>query len=263
METISQKEQVLALLKAIETGDSAPMSYINSDKFVQHNLTAGDGVKGFADMLTSLADFPEPAKVNTVRAFTDGDYVVAHSQYNLFGDKIGIDIFRFEDGLIVEHWDNLQEMPTTTNPSGHSMIDGASEVKDIDKSAANKALILRFAQEVLVDRNYQNLLPFFDGDTFIQHNPEVGDGLSNFGDTMYKWSKAGILMQYDKIHKVLGEGNFVLLVSEGLFGRNQGVATAFYDLFRVENGKIIEHWDVIEFILPDSEQKNHNGKFGF
>ncbi|MFI3239361.1 MAG: nuclear transport factor 2 family protein [Bacteroidales bacterium] len=263
METISQREQVLALLKAIESGDSTPMSYVNPDKFTQHNLTAGDGVKGFGEMLASLATYPEPATVNTVRAFTDGDYVVAHSDYNLFGAKVGIDIFRFEDGRIVEHWDNLQEQPSTPNPSGHTMTDGATEITDEDKTAANKALVLRFAQEVLVDRNYQNLIPYFNGDIYIQHNPEVGDGLSNFGDTMYKWSKAGMLIQYDKIHKVLGEGNFVLLVSEGYFGKDRGVHTSFYDLFRVENNKIVEHWDVIEPILPDKEQKNSNGKFGF
>ena len=55
-------------------------------------------------------------------------------------------------------------------------------------------------------------------------------------------------MKYDQIHKVLGEGNLVLVVSEGSFA---GAATSFYDLFRVENGKIAEHWDTIEAI-PDS-----------
>ena len=49
------------------------------------------------------------AKVNTVRVFQDGDFVFTHTDYNVFGPKIGFDIFRFEDGKIVEHWDNLQE----------------------------------------------------------------------------------------------------------------------------------------------------------
>jgi predicted SnoaL-like aldol condensation-catalyzing enzyme len=67
-------------------------------------------------------------------------------------------------------------------------------------------------------------------------------------------------MKYDTIHQVLGEGNFVLVVSAGTFG---DAPTSFYDLFRVENGKIAEHWDVIETIAPQSEWKNQNGKFGF
>lgn len=44
----------------------------------------------------------------------------------------------------------------------------------------------------------------------------------------------GVTMKYDQIHKVLGEGNFVLTVSEGTFA---GRHSAFYDLFRVQSGK--------------------------
>ena len=68
----------------------------------------------------------------------------------------------------------------------------------------------------------------------------------------------GITMRYNKIHKVLGEGNFVLTVSEGTFADKP---TSFYDLFKVENGKIAEHWDVVETIIPEADRKNTNGKF--
>ncbi|WP_302476907.1 hypothetical protein [Ruegeria atlantica] len=37
--------------------------------------------------------------------------------------------------------------------------------------------------------------------------------------------------------------------------------SAFYDLFRVEDGKIIEHWDVIQTILAADQAKNDSGKF--
>jgi predicted SnoaL-like aldol condensation-catalyzing enzyme len=68
----------------------------------------------------------------------------------------------------------------------------------------------------------------------------------------------GVVMKYDVIHRVLGEGNFVLTVSEGSFG---GAPTAFYDLFRVERGTIAEHWDTLETIPPREQWKNANGKF--
>jgi predicted SnoaL-like aldol condensation-catalyzing enzyme len=48
--------------------------------------------------------------VNTVRVLQDGDFVATHTEYNFFGPKAGFDIFRFENGLIVEHWNNLQEI---------------------------------------------------------------------------------------------------------------------------------------------------------
>ncbi|HEY6764696.1 MAG TPA: hypothetical protein VI386_07985 [Candidatus Sulfotelmatobacter sp.] len=60
----------------------------------------------------------------------------------------------------------------------------------------------------------------------------------------------GITMKYERVHKVLGEGNFVLVASEGSFA---GRATSFDDLFRVKNGKIAEHWDTIEAIAPRTD----------
>ncbi len=48
---------------------------------------------------------------------------------------------------------------------------------------------------------------------------------------------------YTKNHMILGEGNFVLTVSEGQF---LGKQVSFYDLFRIESGKVVEHWDTIE-----------------
>lgn len=66
----------------------------------------------------------------TPSAFSStGDYVALHSEYNLFGNKIGFDIFRFENGKIVEHWDNLQAK-ADKNPSGRTMIDGPTEIRD-------------------------------------------------------------------------------------------------------------------------------------
>ena len=70
----------------------------------------------------------------------------------------------------------------------------------------------------------------------------------------------GITMKYDRVHKVLGEGNFVLVVSEWQFA---GKPTSFYDLFRVHDGKVAEHWDTLEAIPGPGESKNPNGKFGF
>ena len=65
-------------------------------------------------------------------------------------------------------------------------------------------------------------------------------------------------MIYETIHRVLAEGNFVLTVAEG---RVNGEHSAFYDLFRIDNGKVVEHWDTTEAIPPRSEWKNDNGKF--
>jgi predicted SnoaL-like aldol condensation-catalyzing enzyme len=255
MESVN-KQKVVSLLKSIETGAAEPVSYINPDKYIQHNPGAADGLAGFGALLQQLP--PDSAQVNTIRVFQDGDYVFAHTNYNFFGPKIGFDIFRFEDGKIVEHWDNLQETPTNPNPGGHTMTDGTTELKDFNKTQENKAIVKKFVEDILVNGKMEKLAGYFDGDNYIQHNPLIPDQLSGLGKALEEWAKQGITMKYNTIHKILGEGNFVLAVSEGHLAGNHN---SFYDLFRIENGKIAEHWDVIEQMLPKNEWKNNNGKF--
>jgi predicted SnoaL-like aldol condensation-catalyzing enzyme len=250
-----KETQVVDLLKSIETGAIEPVSVMNAKKYIQHNLAVADGLEGFGQVLAALPK--ESARVNTVRVFEDGDLVVAHTEYNFFGPKIGFDIFRFEDGKIVEHWDNLQET-AGPNPSGHSMTDGSTAATDLDKTAANKALVGNFVKDVLVNGRMDTLSSYIDGDNYIQHNPNIGDGLSGLGKAFEAMATAGITLKFDKLHKVVGKGNFILTVSEGNFA---GKASAFYDLFRVENGKIVEHWDTIEAIPAKVDWKNQNGKF--
>jgi predicted SnoaL-like aldol condensation-catalyzing enzyme len=252
-----EKKQVASLLKSIETGDPEPAGYINPEKYIQHNLSIADGLAGFGAVLKQLP--PKSAKVNTVRIFQDGNYVFAHTEYNFFGLKTGFDIFRFENGKIVEHWDNLQETQKP-NTSGHTMTDGLAEIIDKDKTNENKKLVMNFVDDVLVNGKMDKLAGYFNGDNYIQHNPAIPDQLSGLGKALQEFAKQGIIMKYDSIHKVLGEGNFVLVVSEGSFG---GKPTSFYDLFRVENKKIAEHWDVIEPIISKEKWKNINGKFNF
>ncbi|MDG6248246.1 nuclear transport factor 2 family protein [Glaesserella parasuis] len=93
---------------------------------------------------------------------------------------------------------------------------------------------------------------------YIQHNSQIADGVSGLTAALEAMGKQGITMQYTKTHQVLAQGDFALAVSEGTFA---GKPTAFYDLFRVENGKIAEHWDVIETIAPQETWKHQNGKF--
>ncbi len=254
---LSNKEKVVALLTSLETGDQKPVSYINPNKYIQHNLAVADGLEGFGALLQNAPEGGFKAKV--VRTYQDGDYVFTHTEYDFFGDKVGFDVFRFENGLIVEHWDNLLEKKAP-NPSGHTQTDGPTEVKDLDKTEANKNLVKDFVSTILMKGELDKLVNYFDGDNYIQHNPAIGDGLSGLGEALEEMAAQGISMVYSKNHIVFGEGNFVLSISEGTFA---GEPTSYYDLFRIENGKIAEHWDVMEPILPESEWQNKNGKFNF
>jgi len=250
------KQQVRDLLKSIETGDSAPVGVINADKYIQHNASAKDGLAGFGELMSQLPK--GSARVNTVRVYQDGDFVFAHTDYDFFGPKIGFDIFRFENGKIVEHWDNLQEKPKNANPSGHTMTDGPTQATDLDQTDVNKGIVRSFVDDILVNGRMDQLAGYYDGDHYVQHNPHIADGLSGLGAALAAMAKSGVTMKYDRIHRVLGEGNMVLVVSEGSFA---GDHSSFYDLFRVERGKIAEHWDTIEKVTPKEQAKNQNGKF--
>ena len=260
----SNKEKVVELLKSIETGAQEPASYINPNKYIQHNQNVTDGLEGFGTVLGQLAEAasqnPElTPKVNTVRVFEDGNYVFAHTEYNFFGPKVGFDVFRFEDGLIVEHWDNLQEYVSET-ASGRSQINGPTELKDLDKTEENKLLVKNMFRDVFFGAAPDKIAEYISTEQYNQHNPGVKDGLAALGEAMKSMAEAGMPMIYEKNYKILGEGNYVLTISEGIFMKEK---VSFYDLFRIENGKVIEHWDTIEKILPDSEAKNTNGKFNF
>ena len=79
---------------------------------------------------------------------------------------------------------------------------------------------------------------------YIQHNPFIPTGLEPFIEmlpVLQNLTSQNNMFKYTKIHKVLGEGNFVLTVSEGEWNGKQQV---FYDLLRFDNGKAVEHWDV-------------------
>jgi len=254
--TLTNKEKAVALLNSFNTGDQTPISYINPEKYIQHNLSVGDGLAGFGEVMQHAP--PQGFKADVVRAFEDGDFVFTHTVYDFFGPKIGIDVFRFENDLIVEHWDNLIEVQPV-NPSGRTQTDGATDIMDKDKRESNKMVVQNFVNDVIINHQNEKMTTYINPTKYLQHNPAVADGLEGFGAAMKYFAENGMVMEYDKLHMVMGEGNFVLTVSEGKFGK--GEHTAFYDLFRLENGQIVEHWDVIAPIPPKSEWKNENGKF--
>lgn len=252
---LTNKEKVVALLSSFNTGDQTPISYINPNKYIQHNLSVGDGLAGFGEVMQHAP--PQGFKAKVVRAFQDGNYVFTHTEYDFFGPKAGFDVFRFEDGLIVEHWDNLIEVQES-NPSGHTQFDGATDITDKEKTEANKQVVKDLLEKVFMNGEMDKVATYINPTKYIQHNPNVPDGLDGLGKAMQMMAKQSMTMEYHTIHKVLAEGNFVLTMSEGKLGGNP---TAYYDLFRLENGQIVEHWDVIAPIPPKSEWKNDNGKF--
>lgn len=251
----AKKDQIRALLKSIETGDPDAAAVVNEAKYIQHNPQTHEGSEGLAALFKRLSE--TSPRVNIVRAFEDGDFVFGHTEYDFASRRIGFEVFRFEDGQAVEHWDNIQPR-LGPNTSGRSMVDGPTEATDLDQTEQNRALVRSFVEAVLIDGQMDRLTDYVDA-AFAEHNPRLGDGVAALRAALEATDGVGRRqIDYQRVHRVLAEGNFVLSVSEGEFG---GVHSAFYDLFRVADGKLSEHWDTTEKIAPRSEWKNDNGKF--
>lgn len=249
---MSNRDRIRALLKSIETGDPGPIAVVDESRYIQHNPQTHEGSEGLAALFARLAG--TSPRVNVVRMFQDGDFVFGHTEYDFASRRIGFEVFRFEDGCAVEHWDNIQPRQGP-NRDGRSMVDGPTEPEDLDRTEANRTRVRQFVEDVLIGGAPDRLPEFIDTARFAEHNPRLGDDLTDLRVTLDPETGS---TRYQHLHRVLAEGSFVLAVSEGRFN---GAHAALYDLFRLADGMIVEHWDTIEKVAPKSEWKNDNGKF--
>lgn len=256
---MTKKEIVGTFLGAVMKQDTATMRQVANADYIQHNPFVPTGLEPFIGLLPVLKEHGTNAE--NVRMFQDGNFVFMHNNWKNakpFGadEMVAFDVIRVdENGKVAEHWDAMMpQMPA--NKSGRTLTDGATEITDLDKTEANKAQV-KALFNILINGTQEEagaaVMANFDPN-YKQHNPKAADGLAGFMAAMptEQWV-------FTKQHKVLGQGNFVLSISEG---RHKGVHSVFYDLVRLDNGKIVEHWDVIQPI-PTEGLAHNNGMFGF
>ncbi|HEX7307998.1 nuclear transport factor 2 family protein [Lentzea sp.] len=215
----------------------------------QHSSLAADGPEALRGLVSTL---PEGFRYEPARVVADGDLVALHGVYHGFGPQplVAFDLFRVRDGKLAEHWDALTPVVERT-ASGRSQTDGQDKPSDAD-TEQSRALVLEFAQRILQDADYSVLTDYISTETYLQHNPEAADGLDGFGAAAARWASEGKNLVYKTVHNAVAEGDLVLLQSEGEFGE----PVAYWDLFRVDGGRIVEHWDVIAPIPADLPHAN-------
>lgn len=92
---------------------NAALKYIGT-RYVQHNPTAADGTEGLKNYIQFLQDKYPNAHSEIKRVFVDGDFVILHVNMILEPNTKGlaiVDLFKLENGKIVEHWDVIQAVP--------------------------------------------------------------------------------------------------------------------------------------------------------
>lgn len=248
-----------AMLEIFRKKDPAAVDRYFSEPFIQHDVAVPDGLPGLKALAAEVAASPD-ANITIYRTLVDGEFVLLHSKYKGLpghaGPMIGFDLFRFRGDKIVEHWCG-QEPEAPPNPSGRTQVDGPADVVDRDKTELNRALVRSFKQVITVDLKFDRVGEFIDADHYMQHASKVGDGMAQMKARVAEVVKPGTEPVL-RPRLYIADGNFVLVLVEA---HAKGGPTSNYDLFRVENGKIVEHWDVLAPVPPREQWKNANGPY--
>lgn len=250
----SKKQLLMKLLKGIESGDPDAAVVVNESKYIQHNPLTAEGSPGLAELFARLSKMNP--RVSIVRVFEDGDYAFAHNEYDFNGVEVAFEVFRFEDGKAVEHWDNIQ-LIQPPNPSGRTMLDGETAITNLDQTEVNRELAIAYVEKVLIQRQFESMSTCLVNE-LIQHDPLIEDGISALRCALETEQNGRLRIEHQKLHRVLAEGNFALCMIEGY---REGQHAGLYNLFRFDGGKIVEQWTTVTPIAPRREWKNKNGKF--
>jgi predicted SnoaL-like aldol condensation-catalyzing enzyme len=131
-------------------------------------------------------------------------------------------------------------VPVTAAPDQTKLLASSDPVL-----AANKKLVYDFTRVILAGHHLDQT-PNFLSEGYIQHNPNVDTGLKGFLDFFSKLGgPRAIPDTVAGLVAIQAEGDLVTFsfVNEGKDSSGQSYTTTWFDMFRVQNGKITEHWD--------------------
>ena len=124
-----------------------------------------------------------------------------------------------------------------------------------DTPESNKKLVIDFYTEVLFQANYSAVDKYI-GDEYIQHNPTAKDGKAAMVKMLSALTPAeGKVEPFGEIIRAIAEDDLVMLHIKSYHWPDKNGA-AIVDIFRVKNGKIIEHWDVFQAVPERSANNN-------
>lgn len=245
-------------IKGIQNGNPREaIAAYTGERYTQHSTGVADGQEGFIAFFEPFLKRNPIRNIKIARALQDGKHVFLQAYQDINDGEaewLTTDFFDSnKDGKIIEHWDVIAPVKPN-NVSGHSQIDGPTEITDLDKTAENKAIVLAFVNDCLIGRDIDKMTDFIDPDHYIQHNADIGDGLPLF---LEHFAKDNCSLQYQECFLCVAEGNFVATLNRASL---EGQDLCLVDLFRLENGKIVEHWDNSEPVPPKEDWAN-SGKF--
>ena len=256
------KAVAVAVLKGLfEAGDTEVVDHYVRPDHIEHSPFVPDGAQGLKNLGGAIHEqFPE-AEYRVQRVLAQGDLVLVHSHLVLTPGTLGtavVDIFRFQDGLIAEHWQVVQEVPEST-ANGNDMFSTVSRPQTNEPGPAwltlhHEKLVAKVFDRVLMSKNPSALDEYYVPD-FHQHNPTIPDGRDGAKIGLGGYFELFPELSISAPKRLIAEGDIVAILSHGVNAPGER-GLAIVDLFRVLNGKVVEHWDVLQDIPETAANDN-------
>lgn len=131
---------------------------------------------------------------------------------------------------------------------------GATSSSAIPAAQDNKRLVRDFYEQVFIHHQAKEAAEKYLSPTYIQHNPNVGNGRQPFVDFFVPFFVKNPETR-SEIKRVIADGDLVVLHVHAKMNKDDR-GRVVVDIFRVENGKIAEHWDVMQAIPEKSANNN-------
>ena len=239
---------VKAAIKGVQqAGDVGALDTYYAESYIDHHPQADNGL----DFITAryISQRPEGATYEIGSILAEGDYVAVHARETGFAEapEIIVSIFKVNGGKIIEHWGISQtEVPADKTVSGNSMFPIEYNLAPSTDELAAKNFVVSGLNRAfgLVDFDIINELWTED---YIQHNPGIDNGRGAIQGLVTSIAEGNL--KYE-LGFAMAYGDFVLLQTRYTFFGQPSVAV---DIFRVENGQIAEHWDVLQVEVPAAE----------
>lgn len=226
-----------------------------SPAFIEHSPLVTNGLKGLRELVEA-----HPSMLHDpYRVLVDADLVAIHGRFTGLDTQplVGFDLYRVQDKLIVEHWDGLVPQ-AAPNASGRTQLDGPVDPGIGHVAEQNRALVVEFFNRCLIQSDYEAFRAYTADGRLLQHSPDIADGTDAVIAFLDQLRSTGQGLHYNRLHRTVAEGQFVLTHSEGSIS---GQRHAYFELWRVENGKIAELWDAITPVPEDNAALHDHGIF--
>lgn len=249
----NNKDLVLnALAKVFDAQKTELIETYYHPQYIQHSPEIKDGVDGLSEAITQMRDNGITVAREVVRVVAQDNLVATQSRVTIGAHTMIVgDLFRIQDGKIIEHWDASQvETPKSKTANGNSMIDGGgnpnADVSEADLARNKEMATDFFAKGIAGD--VATLKRLF-GEEYIQHNPQVPNGiepiLGFFKNSDGKLSNV-------TVHQTVSEGDLTFALVEYADWGNAVIEIVRHD----DEGKIVEHWDMVQEIPKDFSHEN-------